>query len=325
MFTIIGADGKEYGPVTAEKLREWIASGRANAQTQCRREGEVAWSTLGSLPEFAGLFGGSAGASAPRAEFVPPATGPVDPKAYADAVLAAGGRVDVFDCLGKAFSTLKANFLPMVIATGVVFLVQIVAGLIPLIGFLSQLLLTGVFYGGLCYYHLGRIRGEPRELSDAFAGFSKALGPLMLSTLLQTALIFALMLVFVAPIFGTLIPLFAGGADPDAVTVFAPLTIGLMVAGGLVSLFVSVAWIFAYTLIIDRGLGVWSSIAVSWRVVTKHWFSVFFVALFGGILACLGLIALIIGVFITLPIFFSALMHAYESLFNPGRAPTTRS
>lgn len=56
MFTIIGADGKEYGPVSADKLREWIASGRANAQTQARREGETAWSTLGSLPEFAGAF-----------------------------------------------------------------------------------------------------------------------------------------------------------------------------------------------------------------------------------------------------------------------------
>jgi uncharacterized RDD family membrane protein YckC len=52
MFSIIGADGKEYGPVTAEKIREWIAAGRANAQTQVRRDGEAAWSTLGSLPEF---------------------------------------------------------------------------------------------------------------------------------------------------------------------------------------------------------------------------------------------------------------------------------
>ena len=52
MFSIIGADGKEYGPVPAEKIRDWIAAGRANAQTPVRREGEDTWSTLGSLPEF---------------------------------------------------------------------------------------------------------------------------------------------------------------------------------------------------------------------------------------------------------------------------------
>lgn len=67
MFTIIGADGKEYGPVATAKVREWISAGRANTATQCRREGETAWSTVGSLPEFSDLFaaGGAAGASAP--------------------------------------------------------------------------------------------------------------------------------------------------------------------------------------------------------------------------------------------------------------------
>lgn len=81
MFTIIGADGKEYGPVPADKLREWIASGRANAQTQCRREGEAAWSTLGSLPEFAASFASTppptptfSPVPAPRAAVVGPDT-----------------------------------------------------------------------------------------------------------------------------------------------------------------------------------------------------------------------------------------------------------
>jgi len=34
MYTIIGGDQKQYGPVTAEELRRWIAEGRADAQTQ---------------------------------------------------------------------------------------------------------------------------------------------------------------------------------------------------------------------------------------------------------------------------------------------------
>ena len=33
MYTIIGGDGKEYGPVTAEQIRSWIAAGRANLET----------------------------------------------------------------------------------------------------------------------------------------------------------------------------------------------------------------------------------------------------------------------------------------------------
>ena len=40
MFTIIGGDGKEYGPVTLEQVRNWVADGRANHDTQAKRAGD---------------------------------------------------------------------------------------------------------------------------------------------------------------------------------------------------------------------------------------------------------------------------------------------
>src|SRR4051812_47834611 len=56
MYKIIGADGREYGPVTMEQLRRWIAEGRANAQTRVRLESAAEWQALGNLIEFAGSF-----------------------------------------------------------------------------------------------------------------------------------------------------------------------------------------------------------------------------------------------------------------------------
>ncbi|MBI3416377.1 MAG: CD225/dispanin family protein [Verrucomicrobia bacterium] len=56
MFKIIGGDMREYGPVTAESLRQWIAEGRANAQTKVLAEGTTEWTPLGTLPEFASAF-----------------------------------------------------------------------------------------------------------------------------------------------------------------------------------------------------------------------------------------------------------------------------
>ena len=55
-YKLIGADGRLYGPVSAEQLRQWIAEGRANAQTQTLAEGAAEWKPLGALPEFAGHF-----------------------------------------------------------------------------------------------------------------------------------------------------------------------------------------------------------------------------------------------------------------------------
>jgi hypothetical protein len=52
MYRIIGADGNQYGPISAEQLRQWIAEGRANAQTKVLAEGTTEWKPLSEFPEF---------------------------------------------------------------------------------------------------------------------------------------------------------------------------------------------------------------------------------------------------------------------------------
>jgi hypothetical protein len=59
MYKIIGADQKEYGPVTAEQLRQWIAEGRVSLQTQVLPEGGTEWKALGDFPEFAAASPGT--------------------------------------------------------------------------------------------------------------------------------------------------------------------------------------------------------------------------------------------------------------------------
>ena len=56
MYKIIGADGREYGPVTADQLREWIAEGRADARTRALAEGAAQWKPLIEYLEFAPLL-----------------------------------------------------------------------------------------------------------------------------------------------------------------------------------------------------------------------------------------------------------------------------
>jgi len=58
MYKIIGADGKEYGPVAAEQLRQWQTEGRVNAQTRILPDGATEWKALGELTEFTTPPGG---------------------------------------------------------------------------------------------------------------------------------------------------------------------------------------------------------------------------------------------------------------------------
>jgi hypothetical protein len=56
MYRIVGADGRQYGPVSADQIRRWIAEGRANPRTQTLAEGAAEWKPLGTIPEFANCF-----------------------------------------------------------------------------------------------------------------------------------------------------------------------------------------------------------------------------------------------------------------------------
>ncbi len=324
MFTILGADGKEYGPVTAAKIHEWINGGRANLSTKAKRVDEGVWKTLGEFAEFsappaaAATAPASAGSpfTAPAAAPSPaPAqqSGPVDAKAYAAELIARAAPLDVFGCLSRSFDLWKANLLPLVGVTFVVFLVTGVLGAVPILGAIVNIVLSGVFYGGLYYYYLGKMRGEPREFGDAFAGFSKAFGPLALASVFIVLLTMAAACVLIAP---WVILMFRAGqlGQPNPL-----LVLGIFVCV-LPVMYLSISWTFTFALVIDQGLSPWTAMEVSRRVVTKQWFRVFFTMLLGGILAMLGLIGLIIGVVFTIPLAVGALLYAYEDLCNPPAA-----
>jgi hypothetical protein len=55
MYHIIGADGKEYGPITLEQLKQWIAAGRINAETRVKPDSDAEWRQVRSVPELASL------------------------------------------------------------------------------------------------------------------------------------------------------------------------------------------------------------------------------------------------------------------------------
>jgi hypothetical protein len=65
MYRVLGADGKEYGPVNGEVLSRWITEGRANAQTKVKPEDSADWQMLASVPEFQALFAIAPGAPPP--------------------------------------------------------------------------------------------------------------------------------------------------------------------------------------------------------------------------------------------------------------------
>jgi prepilin-type processing-associated H-X9-DG protein len=68
MYKIIGSDANEYGPVSTDKIREWLRQGRVNGQTKVKSENASDWQRLDTVAEFA-------------ADLAPPPTGAAQPDA----------------------------------------------------------------------------------------------------------------------------------------------------------------------------------------------------------------------------------------------------
>jgi Domain of unknown function (DUF4190)/GYF domain 2 len=74
MYKIIGIDGKEYGPVDLDQVRQWIAQGRVNTQTRLKAGDASDWKPASEIPELAALF---APAAKPPLLALPASTPPV--------------------------------------------------------------------------------------------------------------------------------------------------------------------------------------------------------------------------------------------------------
>jgi len=78
LYKLIGTDGREYGPASAEHIHQWIRENRVERQTPIFVPGATDWTFVGLLPEFANDFPGTAPvppppSAPPRIQPPPPA------------------------------------------------------------------------------------------------------------------------------------------------------------------------------------------------------------------------------------------------------------
>ena len=280
MFKIIGGDGREYGPVSAEEIRNWISAGRANAETNARRESEADWRPLSSFPEFAdSLAARPPQISWPVPEPLPSGEPAPDPVALARDVLAHRVELSIGSCLGRAWDLLKSDFWPII---GVSALVLLLLGASNAL--YVGIVVTGPLLGGLFIHYLKRIRGQPSQLNDIFAGFSTLFLNLFLATLIA--------------------PLLAGIGFACCI---------------LPGIYLAVAWHLTLPLVVDKRLGFWEAMEVSRKVITDRWWVVFGFVLVCALINLGGALACGIGFFITWPWTMLALVYLYDDLFGSSQ------
>ena len=97
---------------------------------------------------------------------------------------------------------------------------------------------------------------------------------------------------------------------------------------GVVTVYLWVAYQFAYLLIIDRGVDFWDALEASRRAVTRQWFGIFALVV---LLLVLNVVAFLVtfslGILVTIPLTSCVLVEAYADIFGvrgrlAGRGPS---
>lgn len=320
-YFIIGGDGKEYGPVTDADIRQWLAEGRLNAQSQTKAESDAEFRPLAAFPEFADALG--LGTPERIAALTGAAAGM--PPLERDYELDLGG------CIARGYQLLKDHFSVVFIGVLIYLLIEgFIGGLanIPIVGpifSIVNVVISGPLVGGVFYLLLRALRGEPVEAGAVFEGFRRQFGQLFLGTFVQ-GLIIGACLVPAAIVAGIkMLPMIhqlkqGGHLTPEQMSaILKPVFISclpVLVICLIPVIYLGTCWKFTLPLIIDRGLDFWSAMKASFKMVNKHWWQVFSLMILIGLVNLAGFLACCVGLLFTMPIGLGALMYAYETIFG---------
>jgi serine/threonine protein kinase/capsular polysaccharide biosynthesis protein len=224
-----------------------------------------------------------------------------EPKPDAEAlereVLARDYVLGIRNCLRRGWALVRSDFWPVV---GITALILALLSAVSSVGQVSHsagnvhfdtsvlgILLGGPLLGGLYLYFLKKIRGEKVRVETAFSGFSHSLLHLILASFVTGVLTMLGFLCLILP-----------------------------------GIFLCVSWFFTLPLVIDKRLDFWPAMRLSLRTICKHWWKFLAFLLVLVLFNVCGVLLCLVGVFITLPVSFAALMYAYEDIFNPPGLPS---
>ena len=143
----------------------------------------------------------------------------------------------------------------------------------------------GPLYGGLCYMGLQSMRGRKPRIRDIFRGFERFWGTLFLWLIFPTGVL-------------------------------------ILVSTGVGVFIVPLLWavaMLAFPLLIDQKLSTIAAMSTAFQTVLtwKNWWRFWLFGLVLALLACIGIVAFCVGIFITLPLAICAQMIAYREIFKP--------
>jgi uncharacterized membrane protein len=220
------------------------------------------------------------------------------------------GVVEPVECIKAGWELVKDQYWLFV---GMCAVAMIVGSAVPL-G-----ILMGPMMCGLYLVFFSKRRGLPIEFGMLFKGFDY-FGQSVVAALLHVIPIMAIIIpAYIFLYIGMFAAMAAGSASdsgPVAGLMFLLVVIIFYVAIVLVIIVVSIGFMFAYPLIVDRGLPGFEAVKLSFKAGFGNFWRLLGLSLLGGLLGMCGIILCYVGILLVFPITLSSVAAAYEQVFG---------
>lgn len=217
--------------------------------------------------------------------------------------------VEPIECLKSGWEMIKSQYWLFV---GISAVGMLIGSVVPL-GILMGPMMCGIYL--TLFKHR---RGQPIEFGDLFKGFD-FFGESIIAALLHMIPMFVILvptyIIFYVSMFAMM---GASGGQPDSgvflgfFAFFGAIWI-LVIA---VLILISVAFSFAYPLIVDRRLSGLNAVKLSIRAALANFWRLLGLLLLTSLLNFVGVLFCYVGVIFVLPIGFAAISRAYEQVFG---------
>ena len=195
-------------------------------------------------------------------------------------------------------------------------IIMMVLSWIPLINFLSSLI-APIFTAGWMIAAVNCDHHGSAKLDDLFAGFSKNTGTLILvgviSLLIEVAIGMVVGLVFASSI--GMNEMMSMTSDPQKLMQYAPLlAVFILLFAALVLPVIMLVW-FAPVLIVQHNLAAWDAMSKSFMGCLKNVLPLTLYSIIMLVLLFLGMIPLLLGLLIVMPMLMISVYAAYKDIF----------
>ncbi len=332
--------GKSVGPIPEAEFLSLVQSGTIKGETLVWREGMATWQPYASVQaagagaeERDGSTPGVPAASQENAGAGSGAPSSAGFESVFDNATQGAGYISAEELLARDYDVqIQGSFRRSwelfsdrpgltIGVTALIGLLLMIAGVIPYLGVLLSVFLTGPLIGGLSLFFIKRARGEAADVNDGFGGFGPKYWSLVLADIVPRILTFLCVLPLIAVAAGIFIPFFVaarqGGGMPDAAPVVLILVGGVVVLGcGLIALGLQTIWLFTIPLVVDKGVDFWTAMQLSRKVVMKHFWWTFLLLLLRLALFVIGTLCCLVGLLITAPWAAGAVAAYYQRVFG---------